>query len=75
MDWEDAEMKSAILIVVNKWDKVSDKTSKKTDTMIKDIHMSIRYLSYAPIIFVSAVEQDDIRLELAYELGAVDFEV
>ena len=53
------EAGKAIVIVVNKWDAVS----KDTHTMAqyeKDIRNNFKFLSYAPIVFVSALKNERI---------------
>lgn len=59
------ELRKPILIVVNKWDTVKDKDSKTADEITKKIHMDISYLSYAPILFVSANENLRVNKILA----------
>jgi len=44
----------AVVIVVNKWDKV-DKDEKTMDEFRRKIQSELAYLSYAPIVFVSAL--------------------
>lgn len=70
------ELRKPILIVVNKWDTVKDKDSKTADEITKNIHMDISYLSYAPILFISAHENLRVNKILAeciklYEESAV----
>jgi GTP-binding protein len=43
-----------IILVVNKWDIFEDKDEKSADKYKKDLQDLIPYLSYAPILFVSA---------------------
>lgn len=43
----------AIVIVVNKWDKI-EKNDKTMNEFTKDIRKDLAFLSYAPIIFISA---------------------
>lgn len=55
------EWGKGVLIVVNKWDLVSDSFSgrdsrKKQDDFIKGIRENLDFLSYAPVIFTSATE-------------------
>jgi GTP-binding protein len=61
----------ACVIVVNKWDAVEkdDKTMKKMEQKIRD---EFQFLTYAPIVFVSAKHQSRIHtlfpaINLAYE--------
>jgi len=48
------EAGKASVIVVNKWDLV-EKDSKTMDTMRKDIQRDLSFMSYAPILFISAM--------------------
>ncbi len=48
------EAGKASIIVVNKWDAV-EKDGKTMDHMRKDIRRDLAYMSYAPIIFISAL--------------------
>lgn len=47
------ESGKAIIILVNKWDLITDKEEKYQEFM-DEIKMSFKYLSFVPIIFVSA---------------------
>ena len=58
----------AIVIVVNKWDKVQ-KDEKTMDTYREKIRQELTYLSYAPIIFISALTGQ--RVHRLYQL--IDF--
>ena len=48
------ESGKACIIVVNKWDAV-EKDDKTMDKMRKDIRRDLAYMTYAPIIFISAL--------------------
>lgn len=50
----------ACIIVVNKWDLIN-KDSKTMDKWIKKIRDNFKYLDYAPIVFVSALEKKRIN--------------
>ncbi len=50
------ELRKPILIVVNKWDLIKDKTSKTVNDFTEKLHLDLRYLRYAPVLFVSALE-------------------
>lgn len=50
----------AIVIVVNKWDAV-EKDDKTMQKMIKSIREEFKFLSYAPIVFTSALENARIH--------------
>ena len=47
------EAGKGIVIVVNKWDEI-EKDNNTTEKFKKDIYNRLSYLSYAPIIFISA---------------------
>lgn len=47
------EAGKGMIILVNKWDLVEDK-EKRYDEFIDEIRMNFKYLSFAPILFVSA---------------------
>jgi len=48
------EAGKACIIVVNKWDAV-EKDDKTMDRMREDIRRDLSYMSYAPVIFISAL--------------------
>ena len=48
------EAGKACIIVVNKWDAV-EKDSKTMDRMREDIRRDLSYMTYAPIVFISAL--------------------
>ena len=48
------EAGKASIIVVNKWDLI-EKDSKTMDSMRKDIQRDLSFMSYAPILFISAL--------------------
>ncbi|NLM47007.1 MAG: ribosome biogenesis GTPase Der [Firmicutes bacterium] len=54
-----------IIIVVNKWDKV-EKDDKTMDVYREKIRKELAYLSYAPIVFISALTGQ--RVHRLYEL-------
>lgn len=47
------EAGKGIILVVNKWDEV-DKDNKTTEKFKKEIYNRLSYLTYAPILFISA---------------------
>lgn len=55
----------AMIIVVNKWDKV-EKDEKTMDAFREKIRKELAYLTYAPIIFISALTGQ--RVQRLYEL-------
>ncbi|MDE6656270.1 MAG: ribosome biogenesis GTPase Der, partial [Anaeroplasmataceae bacterium] len=59
------------IIVVNKWDLV-DKDSKTMQRFTEDIRKEFKYLDYAPIVFLSALDKKRVHtlfpaIEQAYE--------
>jgi GTPase len=50
------ELRRPILIVVNKWDLLENKTTKSTTNYLEFLHERLRYLRYAPVLFTSAIE-------------------
>lgn len=66
-----AEYQKAVIIVVNKWDAV-DKNDKSMNEYIKKIRSHFLFLSYAPIVFVSALKNERIhtlfeQIKIVYE--------
>lgn len=55
-----------VIIAVNKWDAVSNKDQKTMQEFTEYIRQEFRYLSYAPIIFTSALKHQ--RLDQIVEL-------
>ena len=53
--------KRAVIIVVNKWDSVK-KDGDSMNAMIKQIRNNFLFLSFAPIVFVSALKKQRIHL-------------
>mgnify|MGYP005764095213 CR=1 FL=1 len=65
------EYRRPCIIVVNKWDLV-DKDSKTMNRLTEDIRQAFKYLDYAPIVFLSALENKRIytlfpSIKQAYE--------
>ncbi|MCC8123480.1 MAG: ribosome biogenesis GTPase Der [Oscillospiraceae bacterium] len=48
------EAGKACIIVVNKWDSI-EKDDKTMDNMRKDVRRDLSYMTYAPIVFISAL--------------------
>ena len=59
------EAGKGIILVVNKWDEI-EKDNHTTEKMKKDIYNRLSYLTYAPIIFISA--KTGQRVNKLYEL-------
>ena len=59
------EMGKGCIIAVNKWDAV-EKDGKTMDSMRKQLMNDFSFMSYAPIIFISAKEE--IRIDRLFEL-------
>lgn len=49
------------IIVVNKWDKVSDKESNTMNKFIKKIRAKFHYLVWAPIVFISSLQKQRVN--------------
>lgn len=60
------EARRGVIIAVNKWDAVSNKDQKTMQEFTEYIRQEFRYLSYAPIIFISAFKHQ--RLDQIVEL-------
>ena len=54
------EAGKAIVIVVNKWDTIEDKDSKMK-AFIEEIRANFQFMSYAPIVFLSALTKKRIH--------------
>lgn len=50
------------IIVVNKWDTIKDKNELLLKEKIKLIRQKFQFLSWAPIIFISAIEKKKINM-------------
>ena len=66
-----AEYQKAVIIVVNKWDAVT-KDEKSMNEYMKKIRAHFLFLSYAPIVFVSALKNERIhtlfdQIKIVYE--------
>ena len=59
------EAGKACIIVVNKWDAI-EKDGKTMDTMRKEIMRDLSYMTYAPILFISALTGQ--RVDRLFEL-------
>ena len=59
------EAGKACIIVVNKWDLV-EKDGKTMDTMRKEVMRDLSYMTYAPILFISALTGQ--RVDRLFEL-------
>lgn len=59
------EAGKGIIIVVNKWDEV-EKDNKTMENYKKDVYEKLSYLSYAPILFISA--KTGQRVNKLYEM-------
>ncbi len=60
----------SIIIVANKWDKIEDKTDKTQNDFQKNIYRHFSYLTWVPIIFVSALTHKNVYniLDLALQI-------
>ena len=59
------EAGKACIIVVNKWDSI-EKDDKTMDRMREDVRRDLSYMTYAPIVFISALTGQ--RVERLFEL-------
>lgn len=50
------ELRKPILVVGNKWDLIQHKQTNTAKEHAAEIHSALRYIPYAPIVFVSALE-------------------
>lgn len=48
------EAGKACIIAINKWDSIDGKTDKMVTEMTDDIYKSLSYMTYAPLLFISA---------------------
>ena len=48
------EAGKGVIIAINKWDEYEDKDEHSTEKYKKEVYNKLSYLSYAPIIFISA---------------------
>lgn len=66
------EAKKGIILVINKWDKVLAKPDVGVDTILerymKYLSKQFDFLSYAPVVFTSAIEGKRIELILDHAL-------
>ena len=53
-------MRKPILIVVNKWDLIENKTSTTINKYQEELGLALRYIRYAPVLFTSAEENQRI---------------
>ncbi|MBZ0188285.1 MAG: ribosome biogenesis GTPase Der [Candidatus Obscuribacterales bacterium] len=47
----------AVVIVMNKWDLFDDRSSTKMNKMLEKISQELRHVSYAPVLFTSALNK------------------
>lgn len=59
------EAGKASIIIVNKWDLI-EKDSKTMDSMRRDVLRDLSYMSYAPVLFISAMTGQ--RIQRIFEL-------
>ncbi|NCC66854.1 MAG: ribosome biogenesis GTPase Der [Clostridia bacterium] len=59
------EAGKASVVIVNKWDLI-EKDSKTMDSMRKDVMRDLSFMSYAPVLFISAVTGQ--RVDRIFEL-------
>ncbi len=54
------EAGKAIIIVINKWDAI-EKETKTLENYRKNVYNKLAYLTYAPILFISALTRTKSR--------------
>jgi GTP-binding protein len=50
----------AVVVVLNKWDLVEDRSSGSMNRFIEEIHQRLRHISYAEIVFTSALTRQRV---------------
>lgn len=61
-----------LVLVVNKWDLIPDKTTKTVDQFKKKLYQEVPHASFAPVLFTSAAKGQ--RLTNIYELAKTVYE-
>lgn len=59
----------ALILVVNKWDLIADKTPKTADTFKKKLYQELPHATFAPVIFTSALKGQ--RLQNIFDLAKI----
>ena len=64
------DAKIGIIVIANKWDLLPDKDTKSADKFKKYIYRNFPYLTWAPIIFISALTHQNVHkvLDLALKV-------
>ncbi len=62
--------RTSLIIAANKWDKIPDKDDLTINKYVKYYYAYFPFLTFAPIVFISALEKQRVRkiLDLALEL-------
>ena len=58
------EMNKAIMVIVNKWDLI-EKDDKTMQRYMKDLQMKLKFLSYSPYLFISALTGQRVQKVLS----------
>lgn len=66
------DAKCACVIVVNKWDLQEDRSSARRSEIEKKIREALPYLSYAPIVFASALRKEGMDAIIDSAMVAYD---
>ncbi len=61
-----------LVLVVNKWDLIPDKTSKTVDQFKKKLYQELPFAAFAPVLFTSAAKGQ--RLHNIYDLAKTVYE-
>lgn len=66
-----ADRGKGMILVINKWDLIEDKTSTTINAFEKYFHGALPYLQWVPMIFVSATEHVRVRetLDMVLRVG------
>ncbi|GFZ31424.1 GTPase Der [Clostridium zeae] len=65
------EMNKAIMVIVNKWDLI-EKDDKTMNTYLKDLQSNLKFLSYSPFLFISALTGQRVHKVLEMAKGCYD---
>jgi len=55
------DARKGLIIVVNKWDLIKNKTTSTANSFIQSVHDALPFLTWAPIIFTSAIKGQRVK--------------
>jgi GTP-binding protein len=67
-----SERRKPILIVINKWDLVAEKSSNSGKEWTEAIHHQLKTIAYAPVVFVSCLENQRVHKLMASVVSLLD---